>query len=321
MCYPARTPMLMPPRTPDFWYEARPTWAARALAPAAAAWALGHRAVQAWRARRAPFRAAHPVICVGGLTTGGSGKTPTALAIRALLGSGTFLTRGYGGRAAGPLLVDPARHTARDVGDEALLLAAEGPTIVARDRPSGARLARQGPIILDDGLLDPSLHQDVRLAVVDGAVGVGNGLTLPAGPLRARAAAALARCQALVIVGQDARAAASLAPPGLPVLRADLRVEMPGPGPVLAFAGIGRPDKFRAALLAAGADLVGFVPFADHHRYRPRDLERLRAAARAAGARLLTTAKDAVRLPPGFAAVARARLVFADPAAARRILP
>jgi len=285
--------MLMPPRTPDFWYEARPTWAARALAPAAAAWALGHRAVQAWRARRAPFRAAHPVICVGGLTTGGSGKTPTALAIHALLGSGTFLTRGYGGRAAGPLLVDPARHTARDVGDEALLLAAEGPTIVARDRPSGARLARQGPIILDDGLLDP------------------------AGPLRARAAAALARCCAVVLVGPNA--AGFRAP--LPVLRADLRVEMPGPGPVLAFAGIGRPDKFRAALLAAGADLVGFVPFADHHRYRPRDLERLRAAARAAGARLLTTAKDAVRLPPGFAAVARARLVFADPAAARRILP
>lgn len=305
-------PML--PRTPAFWYAPRPTAFAHALRPLAALWSLGHAAAQARLAARARL----PVLCVGGLVAGGSGKTPTAIALRALLGRGTFVTRGYGGRARRPLVVDPARHGFADVGDEALLLARAGPTIVAQDRAAGAALAPEGPVILDDGLHHPGLHKDVSLAVVDGAVGLGNGLTLPAGPLREGLRAALPRCQAFVIVGEDARGLAPVLAPHGPVFGASMRVEVPKGGPFLAFAGLGRPEKFRESLLAAGVPLAGFVPFPDHHRYSTGDIEKLRAR----GAPLLTTEKDAVRLPPGCAdvCVARVALAFADPPAVRAFL-
>lgn len=308
----------MPLQTPDFWYGERPTALARALWPVSAIWETGHKIVQ----RRVCVRADLPVVCVGGLVAGGSGKTPVALAVRDLLGHGTFVTRGYGGRLAGPVLVDPHVHTYADVGDEALLLARQGPTLVARNRAAGAAVAQEGPIILDDGLHHPGLHKDLSLCVIDGSVGFGNGLTLPAGPLRERLETALLRCQAFILVGGDARGLRPLLLRYGPVFEAHMILDDIPKGPVVAFCGLGRPRKFRDSLHAAGAQVLDFVPFADHHPYTPRDIERLRTRARALGAHLITTHKDAMRLP--FACpdiqIATAQMQFLEPDVLKKFL-
>ncbi len=307
-------------RAPDFWRT--DGLAAWLLAPVGAAVAaVGERR----RRRTVPWRAPVPVLCVGNLTAGGAGKTPTALALAALLAPRrvAFLTRGYGGREPGPLWVDPLRHDAGAVGDEALLLAAAAPTVVARDRPAGARLAveRADLIVMDDGFQNPSLAKDASLLVVDGEAGHGNGRLIPAGPLRERPGPGFRRASALVLIGPDRHGVAAAAE--LPVLPATLEPVGTLPdGPLVAFAGIGRPEKFFASLRARGAGLAATVAFADHHRYRPADLARLRALAERHGARLVTTAKDRVRLPPAAdVAVAEIRLRFADPEAVRVLLP
>ncbi len=255
-----------------------------------------------WRWRyTVPEKATVPVICIGNVTLGGTGKTPLALALAALLQAQghrpVFLSRGHGGRAKGPLVVDPRHHTARDVGDEALLLAAAAPAIVARDRIAGARLAAaQGAsvIIMDDGFQNPSLHKDVSLLVMDSRAGLGNGRVFPAGPLREPLADALHRADALVAMGTGVLPFST----ALPVLRAHLRHEQPPPkGPLFAFAGIGRPQKFFDALQEAGGQMLQAMTFADHHRYSARELRRLRAWAKAQDARLVTTEKDFARLP------------------------
>jgi tetraacyldisaccharide 4'-kinase len=194
------------------------------------------------------------------------------------------------------------------VGDEALLLAQVAPTFVAADRAAGARLAvadGADVLVMDDGLQNPSLAKDVSLLVIDGASGFGNGRVIPAGPLREPVAAAAGRCQAAVLIGDDATGALALLPVGLPVLRAGL-VPMGAPvgERVLAFAGIGRPEKFFAMLEAAGVEVAGRMGFADHHRYTAVDADRILAAARQLGARPVTTPKDAVRLPASLAGVA-----------------
>lgn len=316
-------------RTPGFWY--RPAGlAARLLAPAGALYGFagGLRA-----ALTQPRRAAVPVICVGNLVAGGAGKTPVALVLAATLtargGRPWFLTRGHGGRERGPVPVDPARHDAAAVGDEALLLAAAAPCIVARDRVAGAALAAAGgatAVVMDDGFQNPHLAKDLSLVVVDGAVGFGNGHLLPAGPLRESVAAGLARADALVIVGPDRCGAAALAG-GLPVLAARLS---PDPAcadlvgrPVFAFAGIGRPAKFFETLAALGARLVAAIPFPDHHPYAPDEVMRLIEHAAALGAQPVTTEKDHVRLPPEARAAVRAlpvRLVWQEPARVERLL-
>ncbi len=315
---------MKPPPSPEFW--TRDGLAAHLLEP------LGWANAAAGAARRAwvrPFRAPVPVVCVGNVVAGGAGKTPVALSLASRLAVRRphFLSRGYGGSAAGPLAVDLRRHDAAAVGDEALLLAAAAPCWIARDRIAGARAAAAGGaglIIMDDGFQNPSLAKDVSLLVVDGAYGFGNGRLMPAGPLRERVASALARAAAVVVMGADAAGiVAQLG--GATVLRADL-VPVGGAdlgGPVVAFAGIGRPAKFFATLESVGVVIVGRHAFPDHHPYREDELARLAASADAAGARLVTTAKDAVRLPLSW----RARVVvlavevrWADEAALAAVL-
>lgn len=290
-------------RAPDFWRGDGPL--PRLLAPAGAVYAAAGRLR---RLTATPVRLPVPVICVGNLVAGGAGKTPVALSLAARLRSWGLavhlLTRGYGGQQAGPLLVDVQRHGFRDVGDEALLLARAAPTWVARDRAAGGRAALAAgaqAIVLDDGHQNPSLKKDLSLVVVDAAYGFGNGRVMPAGPLREPVAGGLARADAVILLG-DGGAAPALSGFAGPILRAELH---PGPEAaelagrrVVAFAGIGRPEKFFDTLAGLGAELGARFSFPDHHPYRPADLMPIFSAAERAAAVIVTTEKDAVRLPP-----------------------
>jgi len=281
-------------RAPDFWQRRGP--AALLLAPLGALYG----ASVTWKARHAtPYRAAARVICVGNLTAGGSGKTPVALALAARLKARGdqvfFLTRGYGGIERGPAQVRPG-DSAAQVGDEALLLARSAPTIVARNRAEGAaHAAAQGArtIVMDDGHQNFALAKDLSIVVVDGQSGFGNGLMIPAGPLRETVPHGLARADAVIVMGDaspDLRGYAG------PVLRARLVAdakEFRGRR-VFAFAGIGRPQKFFASLEQAGAIIADRQIFADHHPYRDDEMVALKA--RAGDAQLLTTEKDLVRV-------------------------
>jgi tetraacyldisaccharide 4'-kinase len=292
-------------RAPDFWQHGASAFWPTLLAPAALFYRLGFLA-RAGTAR--PQRASIPVICVGAATLGGAGKTPlTAALARRLRQQGRkvhIVTRGYGGSERGPLLVDPGRHGASDVGDEALLLLQAAPTWVARDRAAGARAAAEAGadlVLLDDGLQNPTLAKTFSFLAVDGATGFGNGRLLPAGPLREPVAAAAARCQAAVIIGKDEAGVAAQLPASLPRLNA--RIEPIGCDALkgrrwLAFCGLGRPAKFRRTLEEIGLDLAGWRAFPDHHHYSERELAGLRAEAARLTAGLLTTRKDWVRLRP-----------------------
>jgi tetraacyldisaccharide 4'-kinase len=250
------------------------------------------------------------VICVGNLVAGGAGKTPVALAVAARLaddGAAVHIViRGYRGRLSGPVRVDPARHDFTAVGDEALLLAAHAPCWVARDRADGVRAAVAAGaqlIILDDGYQNPTIAKTVSLLVVDGAYGFGNGRVIPAGPLREALARGLARADAVVLLGSEdaARNSATFGSgAALPVIPAALRPvagERLAGERLVAFAGIGRPEKFFATLRRLGSELIETRSFPDHHPFRTDEIDELLYAAERARARLITTAKDIVRLP------------------------
>ncbi len=315
-------------RAPDFWPEDGAL--AALLAPLGAGYDL------AGRLRRAlvtSVAADIPVVCVGNLVAGGAGKTPVVLAlVEALAARGAVhcLSRGYGGSSPGPRRVDPARDSAAEVGDEALLLARSAPSWVARDRAAGARAAAAAGarvLVMDDGFQNPALAKDLSLVVVDGAYGFGNRRVMPAGPLRESPARGLARADAVVLLGRDERNLGAVLGRRLPVLGARLA---PRPGGerlaarrVLAFAGLGRPEKFFATLAELGAELAETRAFPDHHPYSATELRDLRQRAQALGAILVTTEKDAVRLAPGqrdgieTLAVA---VVWDDPAALQALL-
>lgn len=294
------------PTAPAFWWRDRGSLAALALWPAAQLWG----AASAWRMKRTPrYRPPVPVICIGNFVVGGAGKTPTALALaRIARGRGLkpgLLASGYGGREVGPLLVEPGRHTADQVGDEPLELAAAGPTVVAKDRAAGARrLVAEGVdlILMDDGFQNPSVAKDLSLVVVDARVGIGNGRVVPAGPLRAPLALQIRRADMLLVVGEGAAAeplVRAAARTGRGTLRGQLRpskVRDWRKQPILAFAGIGRPDKFFSTLAEAQAPVVRTVSFPDHHRYTDAEAAELIAAAEAGKLRLVTTQKDRLRL-------------------------
>jgi tetraacyldisaccharide 4'-kinase len=294
----------------------------RLLAP------FGHfyGAVTARRMRATPdYHSRLPVICVGNFTVGGSGKTPTTIMIAQLLADAghrpAVLSRGYGGRISGPHAVDVHRNTARDVGDEPLLIARSVPVFVARDRPAGARAIEADArgfsvILMDDGLQNPSLAKDLVIAVVDGRRGFGNGRCIPAGPLRAPLVSQLRFVHAVLVNGGAQPAAlnvfagpvlsCAVAPAGdLAWLREK---------PLVAYAGIAAPERFFNLVEAQGGRIVERVPFADHHAFTPSDAERLLALARDRRAQLVTTEKDVMRLLHG-------RGPIGDLRAASRTLP
>jgi tetraacyldisaccharide 4'-kinase len=289
-------------RAPEFW-RAPPGLVAGLLAPAAIVFDT------AGRLRRAvarPYRAPVPVVCVGNLVAGGAGKTPVALSLAASLAARGaqphVLVRGYRGRLTGPLRVDPARHDAEAVGDEALLVAARVPCWIGHDRADAARAAAKagaGMLLLDDGFQNPSVAKDLSLLVIDAAYGIGNGRVMPAGPLRERADAGLARADAIVLLDCPGEPALPMMA-DKPMLRASLAPiagERFAGKRVFAFAGIGRPEKFFATLRALHAELVGARAFADHHFFRTDEIAKLRGDSERSGALLVTTAKDIVRLP------------------------
>jgi tetraacyldisaccharide 4'-kinase len=287
------------------------------------------------RLRRAkPYRARLPVICVGNFTAGGSGKTPLVAHLAGLITARglkpAILSRGYGGRRAGPMRVDPAHDTAADVGDEPLQLARDYAVVVARNRAAGAKaIADDGSgfdvIVMDDGLQNGDLAKDVTLAVVDGVRGLGNGAVIPAGPLRAPLAAQFERVDAIVV-----NMPASMPDDTPNPVMERLATEFPGPvltarlGPLaptdwlsdtswIAFAGIGSPDRFFSMLDSLGAKLIERRGFPDHHAYTAEDAALLLALADQHHAGLVTTAKDLTRLLHGKTAhaalAARARVI------------
>jgi tetraacyldisaccharide 4'-kinase len=301
------------PDTPAWWYEGRPTALAKLLRP------LG--TCYGWLAERRlrlipPYRSRLPVICIGNFTAGGTGKTPLALRLAdELIRLGErpcFLTRGYGGRVQGPHWVAAEKDDPRDIGDEAFLLAERAPTVVAANRAAGARAIEAAGhgftvIVMDDGLQNPHLAKDLKIAVVDAARGLGNGEVIPAGPLRAPLAFQLAIVDAIVVNG-------SLAPDAPQArLLEELKQRFPGPvieiAPrpkgdtswlegtrVVAYAGIGHPGRFFTLLGRLGADVRAAEAFADHHPYSEADARRLLELAASHQALLVTTAKDWVRL-------------------------
>lgn len=294
-------------RPPAFWYQPKGP-AAQLLAPIGHLY--GERVIA--RMRRMGLRAGVPVVCVGNFTLGGAGKTPLAIAIAERLAQASekpvFLTRGYGGREPGPIVVDAADDAAK-VGDEALLLAEQATTVVSRDRLAGAALAEgrgASVIVMDDGFQNPSLVKDCAIVAVDGETGIGNGFTFPAGPLRAPLHAQMPFASAVVVIGPgdagtqvwDFARGSSLA-----AFRARIAPDASAPPlrgqRVLAFAGIGRPQKFFKTLADLGAIIAGSEVFADHHPYT--EVDAIRIATRAQSARLtpVTTAKDLTRLSGG----------------------
>lgn len=304
------------PRAPGFWREDGAV--ARLLAP------LGglYGALAARQLRRPAPRAALPTIVVGGLTTGGDGKTPLVIALAEILaGMGdrpALLTRGYGARARGrtPFVVR-CDDSVEETGDEARLLARHGLTIVGADRAASAELARQmgaTALILDDGFHSRHLAPDFAVLAIDAEYGAGNGRCIPAGPLRAPLQAQLDAADALVLIGEGA-AGASLAEVKPSFRAAIVTEEKKFSGErVVAFAGIGRPEKFFSTLTAEGAEIVARRAFADHHRFSADEIAELAALSRRHGAKLVTTEKDAVRLAPAALDVETLpiRLVFAD---------
>jgi tetraacyldisaccharide 4'-kinase len=250
-----------------------------------------------------------PVICIGNFVTGGTGKTPFALQLADRLKieghNPGFLLRGYGGRLKGPVAVDLSKHTAAEVGDEALLLAKAGPTVIAADRPAGAALLETLPvdlIVMDDGFQNPALHKDLSLVLIDCAVGFGNGLCLPAGPMRAPAENQILKADCLVLIGEGDRAEAAVHLAGrraLPILHAGIiarpNVALEGQK-LLAYAGIGRPQKFYKTLEDLGYSIEVKRDFADHHDFSEADARALLTQAERDGLQLVTTAKDMARI-------------------------
>jgi tetraacyldisaccharide 4'-kinase len=293
-------------REPAFWHRPK-SWTSRLLRPLAALYG----AIAAHRLDRKGFEAGVPVFCVGNYHLGGAGKTPTVLALADILRElgemPVVLSRGYGGKRRGPVMVDLSSHTAAEVGDEPLMLASHVPVVVARERLDGVALAksrRASVILMDDGFQNPALAKDAALIVIDGERGIGNGCVFPAGPLRAPLPAQIARTDALVVIGEGHAAmdvAAAVAAPGKPVLAAHFQ---PDPAVaarlrsqrVLAFAGIGDPDRFFRTLRASGIEVVQQKAFADHHLFSAPEIERLAASATRERLTLVTTEKDLVRL-------------------------
>jgi tetraacyldisaccharide 4'-kinase len=297
---------------PGFWHRPAdsPGWQAHALAPLSALYAKA----TARRVARSPvYTPKIPVISVGNLNVGGTGKTPTVIALTELLQDHEthIVSRGYGGSLPGPVRVDLSKHTADLVGDEPLLLAAFAPTWISKDRAAGVALAEDAGaevVILDDGHQNPAVPKALSIVIVDAAMGFGNGRVLPAGPLREPVATGLARAHMVVAIGEPEAQSRFSERWGhqikVPLARAELKLLETGMDwqdqNVLAFAGIGHPEKFFRTVRQTGANLLRAEPLDDHQPLTDALMKRLELEALALGAQLVTTEKDAVRLPPAF---------------------
>lgn len=295
--------------TPSFWYDARASARAMLLRPLGRLYAMAHRQRLSMYH---PVPMARPVICVGNAVAGGAGKTPLVVALVKLMQESGWnphiVSRGYGGREPGPLQVSPGRDTAEDVGDEPLLLVEAAPTWIARNRPLGVQAAIDTgatAVVMDDGYQNPVFYKDFSILVLDGMTGLGNGMVMPAGPLREDFAGAVARADAVVLIGEDRRdltGQIARLRPELPVYTARITADAGAPDvagkTVYAFAGIARPEKFRLTLQQAGAEVEGWAEFPDHYPYEEEDLRELMASAAEKSVPVYTTVKDHVRLPP-----------------------
>ncbi len=298
-------------KTPSFWYPKgthTKSWKASLLEPLSVVYAFFYRLHQGFVE---PEEIDIPVICIGNLVAGGTGKTPTAIAVLEFLkqegfaANPCFLLRGYGGAERGPVLVNLEKHTAWDVGDESLILARHAPTIVSADRVAGAELAHtQGAdlVLMDDGLQNPGIHKDFNIIVVNGEMGFGNKLMMPAGPLREPLKRGLSKGDAFILIGEDKTGVSALLPQDKPLLKAHLETEkssIPSKKQrYFAFAGLGYPDKFFNYLKGdLGLDIVETKAYADHYPYAEYDLQELHTKASGLDAALITTEKDHLRLP------------------------
>ncbi len=291
-------------KTPRFWDKTDSLWT-KLLKPAGKLYAFG----TAYRIRRAkPYQAPVPVICVGNLSVGGTGKTPVCLALADLLKSKGrsffFLSHGYKSKVKGVLIDD--QQDAFEVGDEALLLASRAPTVVDNHRARGAQIAvKNGAkcIIMDDGFQNPSLIKTISFVVVDGKKGFGNECVIPAGPLREPVLKGLERADAVIIAGQDdwgVQFYLQRSKSDLPILTGhfvpdEAAINALKGQKVLAFAGIGMPEKFFNLLRQNDVTVANTVAFPDHYFYTRYDVEGL--MKKAAGMPIVTTAKDFVKIP------------------------
>lgn len=318
-------------KTPGFWYNPRLSALQKRLLPLSRLYGW---TAQCRQALINPQKVRIPVICVGNFVMGGAGKTPAALALAAwLIGKGYavhFLTRGYGGSEGGPLQVDLNRHKAPDVGDEALLLAQTAPTWVSRDRVLGAQAAEGHHaqiLIMDDGFQNPSLFKDLSLVVVDGLQGLGNSYVFPAGPLREPLERAVKRADAILFIGEDRHNIRPLFSGKLllkcSIVPDETSLQFIRQKPLIAFAGLGYPEKFFELLKHCSANLIEKYAFPDHHPYSLKDLEPLIASAKEKGAWLVTTEKDRVRVPNALQSQVKTfkiKLEFESPSGLRDLL-
>ncbi len=307
-----KRPNIMPRTTPEFWYRANsaaPSVEEILLAPFGTLYQFAHR-IKLKRTQTAAVPI--PVICVGNLSVGGSGKTPTCIALNALIKKHKlfknpyFLTRGYGGHETGPRRIT-VHDDANAVGDEPLVLLKHSNTIISRDRYDGACHAHDldaDCILMDDGLQNMSLKKDISFIVVNGKMGFGNGKTLPSGPLREPLDFALPRIDGVILIGEDERNIQQQLPADLPVFKASIQPDadhaLDTAQAYFAFCGLGYPKKFYDTLRAMDLNIVDHQSFPDHHSYDHDDLDRLRTRAAQNNATLITTEKDYVRVPDAF---------------------
>ena len=295
----------MPLKTPKFWSGLN--WQAFLLFPVSYIWRLGHYLRQR---NTNPQNSDIPIICVGNLTVGGSGKTPVVITLcRFLSGIGkspSVLTRGFGGKEKGPVFVNTNLHQSSDVGDEPLMMSNSITVCVSRNRPLGAAFISAKKeldcAVMDDGLQNPTLKKDLKIAVFDGKFGIGNGLLLPAGPMREKLEDGLQNVDMVIFNGEDETGLKSKIPSHIPIFTGELRpddeiIEQIKNRRVYGFAGIGNPSRFFKTLHSIEADIVGEAHFADHHPYTDTDMSQLYEEANQAGSELVTTQKDWMRLP------------------------
>ena len=298
-------------KTPNFWYrpeDSSPSCLEHILTPISAVYGFLYTLDQSIHSKH---QANIPVFCIGNISAGGTGKTPTAIAFmntirkHELAKNPYFLIRGYGGAEDGPLLANPKEHTAWDIGDEALILAEHAPTIVACDRAAGAQMAEEhgaDMLIMDDGLQNPGIYKDLRFVVINGEMGFGNQKLMPAGPLRQPLKKGFEITDGFILIGEDERNVVSSLPANTPLLKAQLKG---GPdfkadknAKYIAFAGLGYPQKFFNFLKnTLGLDVVESIAYSDHHPYEEDDLQALHEKAQNLDAKLITTEKDFMRLP------------------------